>query len=49
MGWSFTREQTELDFARHGDIFFELRFLTADGLIETGIFNGDCDLAGEGG
>jgi len=49
MGGSLAREETELDLAGHGDVFFELGFLAANGLVEARVFDGDGNLAGEGG
>ena len=38
------RQQAELHFARHGNVAFELLFLTADSLVKPRVLDGDSDL-----
>ncbi len=42
-------EQTELNFAGHGDVALKLLLLTPDPLIEARILDRDCDLRSHGG
>ena len=42
-------QQAKLDFARHGDVAFELLLLPPDALVETRVLDGDGDLGGHGG